>query len=664
MRRSLFKRALGAGMIVASTASIAFATAPSAHAVVGPNTDVIAAAGSDTTQDVMTAILNADGTTGKTFNVKAGNFQSTPLTVTADSYCNAKTYRNAKTGSWPATGAGQSAGELPAPDGSGEGRTSLQNSINAAAPFNGGGIEAAPNGCIDIARSSGYSATFLTGNSEFYAFGIDALTWGTSSLNAPAVLTQSQLQGIFNCTYTDWSQVGGQAGPIQRVIFQSGSGTNSFFQSNLLGGIDPSTISSASCPAVVRIQENQWYDMYHGSNTYGGGTGSAAQYPNAIGPYSAGKWAYQAGHDTNPTVDLRAGFRPGALLVDTGSTTSPVWAVSWNGSAFQLNNSTVVGNTAPSPRSEKFTTTSGSSLVTLVRSTSSATVNISNGSFLITATAGTFSKANVGNTISGTGIGSGATITGFSTDGVTDTVTVSVKSTATTAGVTATVSSSLLPSDAGATLSGNGNIPAGTKIDFILSGTQAILSANATAAGTGVATTITPVGQVKEKTVASTASNATLTGTAGDFAATDVGKSVDGACVNGGTTITAVAGDGSTATISPSAKSTSGTCAVKVGFTAISVGNIQNTTGTVAPFPGARFVYNVLAKTSPSYTQARALVGYQDTAAGAKSSLCSGGHDSTAGGADDIIADNGFLPVPAHTSAGGNTGVTCYVFTP
>jgi len=101
-----------------------------------------------------------------------------------------------------------------------------------------------------------------------------------------------------------------------------------------------------------------------------------------------------------------------------------------------------------------------------------------------------------------------------------------------------------------------------------------------------------------------------------------------------------------------------------VGFTAISVGNIQNTTGTVAPFPGARFVYNVLAATSPSYTQARALVGYQDTASGAKSSLCSGGHDSTAGGSDDLVADNGFLPIPAHTSAGGNTNVTCYKFTP
>ena len=651
-------------MIVASTASIAFATAPAAHAVTGPNTDVIAAAGSDTTQDVMKDILNADGTTGKTFNIKAGNFQSTPLTVTADSYCNAKTYHNAKTGSWPATGSGQSAGELPAPDGSGEGRTSLQNSINAAAPFNGGGIEAGPNGCIDIARSSGYSSSFLTGNSEFFAFGIDALTWGTSSLNAPAVLTQSQLQGIFNCTYTDWSQVGGQPGPIQRVIFQSGSGTNSFFQSNLLGGFDPSTISSDSCPAVVRIQENQFYDMYHGSNTYGGGTGSASQYANAISPYSAGKWAYQAGHDTNPTVDLRAGFRPGGLTVDKGSATGPVWAVAWNGSTWQLNNSTVVGTTAAGTRSEKITTASGSSYATLVSTTSTATVNTTTNSFLITATAGTFSKAAVGSGISGTGVGASAVVIGFATDGTTDTLTVSVKSSATGTGITATLSSVFLPSDAGATLSGNANIPAGTKVDFIIDRTHAILSANATAAGSSVSTTITPVGQVKEVTVAATAANATLTGSAGTFASTDVGKTVDGSCVNGGTQITAVAGDGSTATISPSAKTTNAACAVKVGFTAISVGNIQNTTGTVAPFPGARFVYNVLAATSPSYTQARALVGYQDTASGAKSSLCSGGHDSTAGGSDDLVADNGFLPIPAHTSAGGNTNVTCYKFTP
>ena len=662
MRRSLIKRALGAGLTVAASASLLLsAGVPVAHAA---QTDTITAAGSDTTQDVMTAVLAADGVPGKTFNVKAGNFQSTPLTVPADGFCLAHTYHNKSTATWPTSGApNQAVGELAAPDGSGEGRTSLNNSVTAAAPFNGGGIETAPNGCIDIARSSGGRPGTAPATNQYYAYAIDAVTWGSSSLNAPSTLTQSQLQGIYNCTYTDWSQVGGSPGPIQRVLPQNGSGTLSFFLSNLLGvsAISALPASTATCPAIVQIQENQFYDMYHGSSVYGP-AGNAAQYPNAIAPYSAGKWSYQAGKDTNPTLDTRAGFRPGSLTVAQGSVTGGVYAVSWNGSAWGLNNGSVVGAATTAPRSENLTTVAGSTTVTLVPTiTTVPNVTTTTGLFTITAAAGTFGVDANNSPITGTGIPASTAVSAVSADGSTLTLTKAATASGT---VTVSLSSHFNSSDANGTLSGNANIPAGTTITFVQSTTVAQISSAATAAGTAVASTITPLGQVHNVTVASsTQFNGTLNAAAGTFLASDIGKAIDSPCTFGNTKITAIGVGGSTATISPGASVTCSTpFAAKIGFTAVSDGNVLASVGASAPWPGARFVYNVIDSSTPSYTQARDIVGYVDTAVGAKSKLCSSQHDVDHGGADSLIADNGFLPIEPHTSAGGNPNVSCFKF--
>ena len=51
--------------------------------------------------------------------------------------------------------------------------------------------------------------------------------WSSASTLAPANLTRAQLQGIYNCTFTNWNQVGGSNGQIERYWPQSGSGTRS-----------------------------------------------------------------------------------------------------------------------------------------------------------------------------------------------------------------------------------------------------------------------------------------------------------------------------------------------------------------------------------------------------------------------------------------------------
>jgi phosphate transport system substrate-binding protein len=213
--------------------------------------DVVALAGSDTTQDVMGAIsaeYNADSAYNEDTNIPGVDkdsldnilsVESSGNAVAGDEHCAARTYR---------TPAGS---DVLAPNGSGAGRDALKASVLAG------------DGCIDIARSSAGPRTAGTGSGqdlasfEYFAFGLDAVGWSTASTAAPAGgLTLAQLRGIYNCTFTNWNQVGGANQAIERYWPQAGSGTRSFFQSDVLG-FDPTTISTGTCPAVQLAQENQ-----------------------------------------------------------------------------------------------------------------------------------------------------------------------------------------------------------------------------------------------------------------------------------------------------------------------------------------------------------------------------------------------------------------------
>lgn len=227
----------------------------------------ITLAGSDTTQDVMAALAtqyNADPTNNPDPDtiVNVLSVEASPKTAPADANCVAKTYH---------TPAGP--GEVLAPNGSSAGRNALKDSVNAG------------DGCIDIARSSGAPraigqdlATF-----KYVAFAMDAMAYASASSKAPANLTLAQFRGIYNCTYTDWSQVGGSAGPIQRYYPQTNSGTWQFFLSDLLGGADPRLVSTGSCPAAISTQENTGEVIANNGDQ-----------EKAIVGYSAGNWVAQA----------------------------------------------------------------------------------------------------------------------------------------------------------------------------------------------------------------------------------------------------------------------------------------------------------------------------------------------------------------------------------
>jgi ABC-type phosphate transport system substrate-binding protein len=118
---------------------------------------------------------------------------------------------------------------LERPDGSSAGIAALD--LNQTSTSN------SKDYCIDFARSSRAPNT-TTAEDAFYPFAQDAITWSDPTVSGetnpqPKTLTLTQLTDIYNCTDTNWNQVGGKKAPIGVVIPQSGSGTRSSFLGDL-----------------------------------------------------------------------------------------------------------------------------------------------------------------------------------------------------------------------------------------------------------------------------------------------------------------------------------------------------------------------------------------------------------------------------------------------
>lgn len=281
-------RALVVGALALALAGIA--TSP-AHAVPAPDgqVQVLAFAGSDTTEDVMDALTA--GYRGDATNPDNDNTVNIPVLAVPDTgetftvpgdgstTCGSRTYINETDATPPTT--------FPAPNGSGDGKLALPGT----SPFPANNLA---NGCIDGARSSSGPAASDPAEFEYYAFALDAVSWAHFNGSAPDSLTLQQIRNIYNCTTTNWNQVGGTAGSIIRYVPQDGSGTRSFFFTTVLG-FDPTTVAScAGQPAVKVVQEND------------GSAVVAADRPNAILPYSVAQWIAQ-GNQAGGIADIRGG---------------------------------------------------------------------------------------------------------------------------------------------------------------------------------------------------------------------------------------------------------------------------------------------------------------------------------------------------------------------
>ena len=140
--------------------------------------------------------------------------------------------------------------------------------------------------CSSFARSSrargSSDPAFAPGGIAFVDLAGDAVTWAAqATTNAPATLTTAQLAAIYNCTDTNWSQVGGKNAPIHAFIPQSSSGTRSFF----LGAIGIATPGSCVSDDGGTLEENE-------------GVNPVLKDPDAIFPYSIGKYIAEKFHST------------------------------------------------------------------------------------------------------------------------------------------------------------------------------------------------------------------------------------------------------------------------------------------------------------------------------------------------------------------------------
>lgn len=274
-------RALVRPLLAAAAAAALLPLGSTAAQAVPPpdaQVQVLAAAGSDTTQDVMGAVLaafaadsaaNPDGDVPVNIAVRPVS----PVTVPADGTCEQREYVTA--------GQEQPPTSYPAPGSSGAGRAALRDPANLS------------SACIDIARSSSGPAAADPAEFEYYGYARDAVSWAHFAGAAPSDLSLAALRGIYACTITNWSQVGGEDAAIVRYLPPAGSGTRSFFVGTVLGA-EPST----TCGPVHTAAEND------------GSAIPADDRPAAILPYSVAQWVAQANGAGN---DVRAAVEVGAV---------------------------------------------------------------------------------------------------------------------------------------------------------------------------------------------------------------------------------------------------------------------------------------------------------------------------------------------------------------
>lgn len=175
------------------------------------------------------------------------------------------------------------AGAINRPNGSGAGKALLHGAAN--------------NTDIDFARSSSaQNGTETAAGLQSFPFALDTLVMAVSKSvpsNAPANLTPAQIVDIYKGNITNWNQVGGTAGTIAPKIPQAGSGTRSFFVSQLKtmnGGVDVTLAGS-----VAEVQEHDDTAIKND--------------PNAVAPFSEGRAGL-----LGPTLRLETGWRADRAL--------------------------------------------------------------------------------------------------------------------------------------------------------------------------------------------------------------------------------------------------------------------------------------------------------------------------------------------------------------
>ena len=263
-------------LLGAATAAVAITALAATPALADPPTGVtpkprdVVGVGSDTTQNLLDQLsvdYNASHSTAQLFSWDAIN----PTNGAEHDTIQVKS--------------GSANCSIPRPFGSSEGITALENTLTTT-----GGQP-----CINYARSSRARSGTDPATISFINLGGDAVTYATQpGTHAPNNLTTAQLQGIYNCTLTNWSQVGGTSAPIAAMLPQNGSGTRSFF----LGAIGLTTPGPCVSTSATRqgaagandntLEENEGVAPSLNMNK-----------ADVIFPFSVGKWIAEKFHSAS-----------------------------------------------------------------------------------------------------------------------------------------------------------------------------------------------------------------------------------------------------------------------------------------------------------------------------------------------------------------------------
>jgi ABC-type phosphate transport system substrate-binding protein len=176
--------------------------------------------------------------------------------------------------------------------------------------------------CIDWVRSSrAKGAAAGEANLTFYAQSRDAVSYTTiGNAYAPTTpLTTAQLKDIFECTVTDWSEVGGQPGPIHLYLPPSSAATLTFFLQAIGTSLTSVNAGCAGLPTVFSQQQNDGRTM----------DGD----PLGIAPYAVTKWAAQ--QNQAPGIE---DYRGGAVIGLVNTTTPALTTESFDGHSYAVLN--------------------------------------------------------------------------------------------------------------------------------------------------------------------------------------------------------------------------------------------------------------------------------------------------------------------------------------
>jgi hypothetical protein len=302
--RAVRKLALAGAVVAATLVGIGGVGAGSALAdpLSTPSLTTLTGVGSDTTTP-----LFDNGTKSQPLGDAAGSFvhdyNATDPSIPVASWdaVNPSTGVADQTITTKAKSSTDTSCQLERPDGSSAGIAALNDNQKDTNKASGQTIY-----CIDYVRSARAPNT-TTFEDAFAVLARDGLDWSYPKVSGvtppePTTLTKAQLTAIYECTDTNWDQVGGTNAPIGVVIPQTGSGVRSTWLLDL--GI---TASSEPCWQNGTIVVGGTTDVIE-ENT-GVSAGNVAQFTKTqdfgttcsggcapsddIFPYSIGDWIAQ-----------------------------------------------------------------------------------------------------------------------------------------------------------------------------------------------------------------------------------------------------------------------------------------------------------------------------------------------------------------------------------